>query len=328
MLARPYFLAVPDFVFKSFQIVMSSSAFLILVFFPHRRYCFRSNRFMKEGQWLLREIAVSSCGSIVVSGVNNTTYWTSIDVYSFADSRERPKILYSKEFERYESEGRSYRTRLSSFVGSDDQTLVSCVGNKIEVFQVSTGEVIRFRKVNGSARSMSVRGNELLIGFFNSNKIIVYDVVGLDIIKSITLEGIKDGYWPYDMAAISGRIFFCEGRPTPQGIERSLIYEDKNGTLLSELAKPSDEAWYVNTLTVCTSLDLVAVSWLDSFRRLPEVHNQIVFYSLLSKSPSSFLIIDVESDVSRIRISERGDKLVTGNQRTWEVKVYDLVSMQ
>ncbi|KAJ8034678.1 Protein NLRC5 [Holothuria leucospilota] len=212
-----------------------------------------------------------------------------------------------------------YYGRRVSFI--DDDVLVSCLGNKLEVFQVNKDEVIRSRRVNGEAMCLSVRERrEIFIGFYQSHKITVYDAIDLNEIKSIFLQGIQDGCWPYDMTAIADRIFVCLQSIEKEGHKSSLIFEEKSGNILSELIKPtSTSSRFIDGITANTQLSVVVIAVFD----YNGAGQQLIFYSLLNENNCSFLIVEVESDVTRIRISDRGDRMITGDFSTGEVKVYD-----
>ncbi|KAJ8018526.1 NACHT, LRR and PYD domains-containing protein 10 [Holothuria leucospilota] len=214
--------------------------------------------------------------------------------------------------------------RYVSFI--DDDALVSCLGDKLEVFQVNKDEVLRSRRVNGRARCLSVRERrEIFIGFEESNKITVYDVIDLNEIKSIILQGIQDGYYPYDMTAIADRIFVCISDGKEEPIQKSLIFEEKNGRILWELTKPTDTVqWYAHGLALNITLNVIAVAWSQTLEGTRKGKDVIVFYSLLSENNCSFLIVEVEFDVYRIRISDRGDRIVWINNVTDEIKVFDM----
>ncbi|KAJ8034773.1 hypothetical protein HOLleu_21749 [Holothuria leucospilota] len=295
------------------------------------RYCVQHSRFTKQDGWRLYDLSFSLNGNIAVTGYNENTYRTYIDVHTnvrHSDSRDKPKLIYSKEFEKYEDGKWIYPYTSVSFI--DDDVLVSCPGYKLEVFQVNKDEVLRSRSVNGSARCLFVRERrEIFLGFYQSNKITVYDVIDLNEIKSIILQGIQDGYWPGDMTALDDRIFVCVGDGKEVSNHKSLIFEEKNGRILSEFTRPTDTVkWYVQSVGVnMNTLGLAAVVWWDSYYYKEDTHRQIVFYSLLSENNCSFLNVEVESGVYRIRISDRGDRMITGNIWTGEVKVYGMAEV-
>ncbi|KAJ8034700.1 hypothetical protein HOLleu_21652 [Holothuria leucospilota] len=294
------------------------------------RYCIQHSRFTTQDGWRQRDLSLSWNGNIAVTGRNVNTHRTYIDVYTNVtrfDSSDKPKLIYSKEFEKYEDE-RKYKARIVSFI--DDNALVSCLGSKLEVFQVNKDEVLRSRRVNGDASCLSVRERrEIFIGFWKSNKITVYDVIDLNEIKLIILQGIEDDCFPYDMTAIADRIFVSVGEAKEGSERKSLIVEEKNGRILSELTKPTDTVqWYVGSVGVnINTLGIAGAVWRDSYYSKNARHREIVFYSLLSENNCSFLIAEVESGVYRIRISDRGDMMITGDWETGEVKVYDMAEI-
>ncbi|KAJ8018630.1 hypothetical protein HOLleu_43285 [Holothuria leucospilota] len=306
------------------------SSFLVCL---HSRYCIQHSRFTRQDGWRLYDLSLSLNGNIAVTGGNEKTHRTYIDVYTnvrYSDSRDKRKIIYSKEFEKHTSDEWEYRGRKVSFYHGSDTTILSGLGGKLVVIDLIQGRIIRYRDIklvnHGGIRCLSVRETEIFIGFYQSNKITVYDVIDLNEIKSIILQGIQDGYWPYDMTAIADRIFVCAGDGKGENNYKSLIFEEKNGRILSELTKPTDTVkWYVNSVGVnMNTLGIAGVVWNNSIYYKEGEYNTVVFYSLLSENNCSFLIVEVEYGVDRIRISDKGDKMITGDQRTGEVKVYDM----
>ncbi|KAJ8034672.1 Serine/threonine-protein kinase/endoribonuclease IRE2 [Holothuria leucospilota] len=300
------------------------------------RYCFQHSRYTKQDGWQLRDLSLSLNGNIAVTGHNVNTYRTHIDLYTLvrhSDSRDKPKIIYSKESEVFLLDGLRCWGRFVSFYPGSDTTILSGIGNKLEVIDLSQDQIIKSRKIKlvnyGWIVSLSVREAEIFIGFKESNKITVYDVIDLNEIKSIILQGIQDGYWPYDMTVIADRIFVCVGKAKEESNHKSLIFEEKSGRILSELTKPTDTVkWYVKSVGVdMNTLGVAVVKWYDSYSKQEERHRQIVFYSLLSENNCSFLIVEVQSGVNRIRISDGGDRITTGNIWTGEVKVYDIAEV-
>ncbi|KAJ8034696.1 hypothetical protein HOLleu_21646 [Holothuria leucospilota] len=295
------------------------------------RYCIQHSRFAKQDGWRLRDLSLSLHGNIAVTGYNENTHQTSIDVYTdvrHSNSRDKPKIIFSKEFEKYQREMESHRGRYVSFIEND--VLVSCLGDKLEVLQVNKDEVLRSRRVYGISRCLSVRERrEIFIGFYQSNKVTVYDVIDLNEIKSIILYGIQSGYYPFDMTVIADRIFVCVGEDKKGSNDKLLIFGEKSGRILSELTKRTDAVnWYVSSVGVnMNTLGIAGVVWWDSYYYKEDEYNTVVFYSLLSENNCSFLIVEVEFGVLRIRISDRGDSMITGNQWTGEVKVYDMAEI-
>ncbi|KAJ8034673.1 Serine/threonine-protein kinase/endoribonuclease IRE2 [Holothuria leucospilota] len=300
------------------------------------RYCFQHSRYTKQDGWRLLDLSLSLNENIAVTGYNVDTYRSYMYVYTLvrhSDSRDEPKIIFSKESEVFLLDGFRCWGRFVSFYPGSDTTIISGLGDKLEVIDLIQDQVIKSRKIKlvnyGWIVCLSVRETEIFIGFWESNKISVYDVIDLNEIKSIILHGIEDGYSLYDMAAIADRIFVCVGHDKEGSNHKSLIFEEKNGRILSELKKPTDTVkWYVNSLGVNrNTLGIAVVKWYDSYSKKEDRHRQIVFYSLLSENNCSFLIVEVESGVNRIRISDRGDRMTTGNIWTGEVKVHDIADV-
>ncbi|KAJ8032710.1 Protein NLRC5 [Holothuria leucospilota] len=297
---------------------------------PEPLFCLQHSKFTTQDGWKVYDLSLSLSGHIAVSGGNENTMRTFISIYNVkdSDSRDEPKVIYCKEFEVYSSQGVYYFARLISFVGSDDSQLTSCLCNKLELFDVSKDEVLGSRLVDGRVSCIFGKEREILINFFQSNRIAVYDTPDLKEINSIILQGfgIEDGCWPIDFTVVTGRFFVCVGYDGEESNHKSLVLEEKSGKLVSELTKPTGTNWFAHCIEVCASLGVVAVVWCDSCYLDNELRFQVVFYSLLSKNDSnfSFLKVEVEFGVLGIRISDRGDKLITWNKVTSEVKVYDM----
>ncbi|KAJ8044257.1 hypothetical protein HOLleu_11667 [Holothuria leucospilota] len=297
---------------------------------PEPLFCLQHSRFATQDGWKVYDLSLSFSGNIAVSGGNENTRRSFINIYHVknSDSRDKPKIIYSKEFEVYLSEGRNYWARLVSFVGSDDSQLASCLCNKLELFDVSKDEVLRSCFLNGRAHCLFVGGKEIFISFFQSNTIAVYGTPNLNVIKSIVLQGfgIEDVCWPCGITVATGRFFVCVGYDGADSNFKSLILEENSGKVVSELTKPTGTNWYAECIDVCASLGVVAVVWYDSYYINNKMRFQVVFYSLLDENDSnfSFLKVDVEFGVLGIRISDRGDKVITWNKVTSEVKVFDM----
>lgn len=214
-----------------------------------------------------------------------------------------------------------------SFANSNGDIIVTCLGDRLKVIQISEDTVLRSRYVKGSAMCLYVREREIFIGFYQSNKIIVYDVIDLNEIRSIILQGIQAGDFPWDVTVTGDTIVVCVGHYYDDSNDRALIIEEKNGKILSELSKPTERQWYVGNLAANVPLGVIVVVWYDSYYETEGEGFSIAFYSLLNINDSSFLIVEVESAINRIRISNKGDTLVTGNHRTGVVGIHGVVSV-
>ncbi|KAJ8021110.1 Intersectin-2 [Holothuria leucospilota] len=313
------------------------------VYLPTPRYWIQHSRFTKHDGLQLIDLSLSSNGIIAVTGINTSTHRSFIDVYTtyfrHSDSSDKPKLIYSKEFEKYITEdGMKYDARYISFIDSYDDNgglvIATCIGDKIELIDLNQDHIIKSRKVTlehhgDEITCLSVRERrEILIGFYVSNKISVYGVMDLNEIKSIILQGIQHGYFLTDMTAIGDRLFVLEVLAHEESNPRSLIFEEKNGRILSELTKPTDTVkWYVKGLALNITLNVVAVQWSQTYKGERKGKDVIVFYSLLSENNCSFLIVETEFGVEGIEISERGDRLITKKTETGEVKVYDMAEL-
>lgn len=272
-------------------------------------------------------LSISLTGSIAVSGGNTRTDRTFIDVYTIenSNSKDKSQLYYSKEFEKYENEEWIYRRRLVAFLESENNSIVTCIGDKLEVIQMSSDELLQYRKVDGLAHSLSVRQIEMFISFYQSSKVIVYNVTNLNEMRSITLHGILDGEFIPDITAVSNSLYL---RTYNSGTEtyKALEYQEENERSLTELTNPCGSPTYVWSVAVSVRLGVAAVVSSDSATIGKEL-DQIVFYPLITAKRTNFLVVDVEADLYRIRISDRDGGLLTGIQVTGEVKMYHMADL-
>lgn len=271
------------------------------------------------------QISTKSSENIAVTGRNINTFKTFIDVFAprYSDSEMTSDLLYSREFEEYMSEGRVYWYRYVSVVNAGC-TIVTCIGDKLEIIDVSDDKVLRCRSLDGEARCMSVREGEIFIGFKESNKVMVYDITLLHEMRVVVLQGIQDGLdGPFDMTVISDKLFVCIGRDSPESYHRSLVFQEQNGKVLSELTHTSSRRFYAYSITADLKSGVIAVVWLEKY--FLGGKTKIVFYSLSENI--AFLTAEIESSFLRIRISDGADKMIMGNHMTGEVNVYDMAEL-
>lgn len=264
-----------------------------------------------------------------MSGSNVNSQRTLIVIYAIKndfDFRDIPSILFLKEFEKYSTKERDYVARKVSFIDPEGVDVVTCLGDKLQVIKVSQDKILLSRRVNGETYCLHVKERELFVGFWESNSITVYSTIDLTEIKSIILEGIQEGDWPHDITVNARKFFACVGHADARSNQTSQIFGEEDGKLLSNLTHPTGTQWYAGSIAVNLPTGIIAVVWNNSFYRVEGERWQIVFYHLMSETNSSFLLFDVECGVTRIRISDSGERTVTGNLLTGEVKIYDTVS--
>ncbi|KAJ8034550.1 NACHT, LRR and PYD domains-containing protein 10 [Holothuria leucospilota] len=291
--------------------------------------CIQHKRFAKQDGWLLRDVTLGNSGSIVVSASNADSQRTLIDIYAVKngfDSSDKPNILYSKEFEKYSTKEKDFLARRVSFIDPDGVEVVTCLGDKLEVIKVSNHKILLSRRVEGETYCLYVKEREIFVGFWESNSITVFSTVDLAEMKSIILEGIQKGDWPHDITVTAGKIFACVGHADARSNQTSQIFNEENGKILSKLTHPTGTQWYARSLSVNLPTGTIAVVWNNSFYRVEGERWQVVFYHLSETYPS-FLIFDVECGVTRIRISDSGERTVTGNLLTGEVKIYNTAEL-
>ncbi|KAJ8019369.1 Protein NLRC5 [Holothuria leucospilota] len=287
---------------------------------PTPLHIIQDSRYAKQDGWELGDISLCSSGNFAVSGHN---YWIDqsyVSVYGStvdnSDSRDKPTLLYHKQF----TDELSWR-RCVSFIKPNSTEIVTCRYDEVQVIDYKRDVVLRSRKVNGRTTCLSVSESQIFIGLRWSDIIIIFDN-DLNKIKSIRLKGIRRDDWPWDMAAAADRLCVC----TWYG-GRAIVYSQDSGTILTKYTTGQDRRKKAHcrsspySIAVNIELGLTAVLWRQDYAS----QKQIFFY-VLSKN-KSFLNVNVESGVSRIRISSHQGRTVTGNEDTGEVKIYTLASL-
>lgn len=267
-------------------------------------HCFRLNRFKEQKDWRLWDLSVSSSGNIALSGHHWENGRTFIDLYSGREfsSTNKPKVIYSKEFDKYSN---NYRRCVALFENAVEK-LVTSVGDKIEVIDFKRKRVARSRRVKDTIRCISV-SEEQIITASGSSKVSIYDK-SLSKIKSLIMEELPGVDQPDDMIVAADKLYLCT---QTQGKAMSL--RKTNGNILTDFSPTTAEEPKAYSVAVSSQLHLLAVLWNG---------NEIAFYPL--SDSKSVLETKLDHDVSKIRISDTGI-LVTGNERTGDVKVYNLI---
>ncbi|KAJ8048079.1 NACHT, LRR and PYD domains-containing protein 10 [Holothuria leucospilota] len=279
--------------------------------------CISCSRFKTQDGWRLRDISVNALEEIAVSGGNINTFMTFIEVFFLQNEfRNKPTLLYLQEFAKYETKEQIYYLRYVSFMdlSSDCNKLVTCLGNKLDVIHTGKNEVLQSREVNGSVRCVFVRKGEVFIGFFETNEVAVYESTDLNQIKSIILEGIQDDEFPFDMHVTGDKVYVCAGK---DGEDRPLSFSENTGQLLSDFTRISAGLPFARGVTANIHLGVVAFVWANKER---EGNWQVGLYDV--QGNGSLMSFAVERCVPSIRFTQRGDKMVTGNRVTGEVKIY------
>ncbi|KAJ8023730.1 hypothetical protein HOLleu_36252 [Holothuria leucospilota] len=264
----------------------------------------------KQHGYRLWYLSLDLSGNIAVSGYHSSDR-TYIDLYSGnnSDSRDKLKLFYSKEFEKYSL----YMNRYVSFLDKNVSKLVTCIGDKIEIIDTKNeSKVLRSCRVNGETTCLAVREGEIFIGLWESQTVLVFNN-DLKETKKIRIQGIKDGDWPCDLQVIKDTVFVCTAGMLQW---RALSLSVYDGSIVSEYTDTTamyERAWRI---AVSEEMNLVAVVWLGYPKR------RIIVYSL--NKNKSFLVFDVDNDVTRIRISDRDRMIITGNKKTGEIQMYSL----
>ncbi|KAJ8023777.1 hypothetical protein HOLleu_36315 [Holothuria leucospilota] len=278
---------------------MSEVGRRIILIVQHERFT------TKQHGYQLEYLTLDLSGNIAVSGYHSSRR-TYIDLYSGnnSDSRDKLKLFYSKEFEKYSYYWYRYVSFLDKNVSSK---LVTCIGDKIEIIDTKDeSKVLPSCRVNGRTTCLAVREGEIFIGLRVSQTVLVFNN-DLKETKYIRIKGIEDGDWPRDLQVITDAVFVC----TQYGRVLSLSVYD--GSIVSEYTDTT--AMYAGAWSIAVSeeMNLVAVLW---------GRRRIIVYSL--NKNKSFLVFDVDNDVTRIRISDRDRMIIIGNKKTGEIQMYSL----
>ncbi|KAJ8023860.1 Netrin receptor UNC5B-b [Holothuria leucospilota] len=264
----------------------------------------------KQHGYQLEYLSLDLSGNIAVSGFHSSGR-TYIDLYSGnnSDSRDKLKLFYSKEFEKYSN----CFGRYVSFLDKNVSKLVTCIGDKIEIIDTKNeSKVLRSCRVNGETTSLAVREGEIFIGLFESQTVLVFNN-DLKEMKKIRIKGIKDGDFPWDLQVIKDTLFV---RTATWPRNRALSLSVYDGSIVSEYTDTTAMYGLSWSIAVSYEMNLVAVLWYKYQKK------GIIVYSL--NKNKSFLVFDVDYDVTRIRISDRDRMIITGNEKTGEIQMYSL----
>ncbi|KAJ8034210.1 hypothetical protein HOLleu_20951 [Holothuria leucospilota] len=275
----------------------------------------QDSRYSKQDGWQLDDISLCSSGNIAISG--QRPYQSYVCIYGStvdnSDSRDKPSLLYHKQL-THKDDWQPWRPRYISFIKPNSTEIVTCHDDKVQVIDYNRDVVLRSRKVVGKTTCLSVSEGQIFIGVERSAIVNIYDN-DLNEIKSIRLKEMRRN-WPGGIAAAADKLYVRKaGRYG--GV---IVYSQDSGSILTEYTSGQYRS-YAYSIAVNTELGLTAV--LKSQGRSTTDQNQIIFY-LLSEN-KSFLTINVEPGVSRIRISDQG-RIVTGDKDTGDVKIYNLLN--
>ncbi|KAJ8023676.1 hypothetical protein HOLleu_36176 [Holothuria leucospilota] len=263
---------------------------------------------VKLHAYVLFDLSLSLSGNIAISGQDNRS--TFIDLYygKHSDSRYRFKLFYSKEFQKCTDD--LAQRRCVSFLEKDGSKVVTCSGDRIEVIDTKhESRVLKSCRVNGETSCLTVREGEIFVAINGSQTVIVLDH-DLRKTKNVTLKAIKYGDCPYDLQVVKDTTYVCT--------IKHLALADSDYGIVTDYRDTTGKYRQAFSITVSEKLGLIAVLWGGIVRG----GNRIIVYTLTENK--SLLVVDVESAVARIRFSGRDRMMITGNEKTGEVKLYDL----
>ncbi|XP_071822150.1 uncharacterized protein [Apostichopus japonicus] len=279
-------------------------------------------RFTVRKDYVVFFMDVLDTGRLAVSGYNNTTKCSFIDLFMLQldpDSQEKPLLLtsepyYSEEFTEF---GSSWRT--VCFL--DDRLFLTRCKNTVALYDSSNGGLVNQGKFNGEARCMTTRDGLVYVGLFRSNEVIVLDARELRIKKTIILKGLEGVDSPCDITVSNNKLFICTGR-----YDRALIYNSEG-----EIEQEYTDTQYsrARSITVSEEKGLIFILWYGVGES-----RQVVVYSLsgghssISGGDSSIsgghilASFKVPDNSRRIRINNNINRLFVVTWKTGKVYEY------
>lgn len=202
--------------------------------------------------------------------------------------------------------------RCVSFLEKDGRKVVTCTGDRIEIIDTKNeSRVLRSHIVSGETSCLAVREGEIFVAINGSRTMIVLDY-DLKVTTNITLKEIKDGDCPYDLQVAKDTTFVCT--------IKHLAFADSDDGIVTDYKDTRGKYRRAYGITLSEELGLIAVLWGG----IVLGGNRIIVYTL--NENKSLLVVDVDSAVARIRFSGKDKMMITGNKKTGELKMYDLVS--
>ncbi|XP_071850197.1 uncharacterized protein [Apostichopus japonicus] len=260
---------------------------------------------------------VLDTGRLAVAGYSSKKNNTFIDLFMFninPDSQEKPLLLtpdpyFSEEFTEFGSEWRPVCLL-------DDRLFLTCCNDTIALYD-SNGGLVNQGKFNGEASCMTTRDGLVYVGL-DSKEVIVLDSRELRIKKTITLKGLGDYDWPFDITVSNYKLFICT-------VDwRALMYNSEGEIEQEYTYTQYRYAW---SITVSEEKGLIFILWGGEGR-------QVVVYSLsgghsaISGGHSSIsgghilASFKVPDDSMRIRINNNINRLFLVISTTGEVYEY------
>lgn len=256
---------------------------------------------------------------VAITGYNGRTNDTFVDLFMIDPDSEGNTTLgasrrcYSKEFIYLGSISRSVCLL-------DDHRLVTCCGNKIELYDTShpDGGQVKEGNVVGDPVCMTTKGDCLYIGLFKSNRVIIFDFQDLSTPRdTITLLELKPGEWPDDMAVSTNKLFVCTG-----GCRRALMCTFE-GAIEHEYTKHQYKA---SSVTVSEKEGFTFILWIGGMcNRVVHVYSS---FGVPSITGGHILAsYNCPDDFWRIRINENVNRLYMVTRETGELHILQIVSI-
>ncbi|KAJ8023432.1 hypothetical protein HOLleu_35878 [Holothuria leucospilota] len=272
----------------------------------------RPQRFTnKRRNWRLLDVCIGLAGNIAVSGYAFRTNRTFIDIFSSPQKKfgigTKPPLLYSREFVAV----RGYSWRYVCFL-EEPNKIVTGVDNTLDVIATDENKVLRSYEVNDIIRCVSVSEKNIFIGSL-SGAVYVFDKV-LNFLETIRLEGLQNVVIEdvlQDMEVVPGRFFVCTHKCMPlwDKNRKALAFRGTNGKELHTFTTQDARG-------VAASLEYGILCVLFS--------NRLAVFSL--SGYHCIFVVDMDSCADKVSISNRGI-MVTGEQETGEVKIYDIKAL-
>ncbi|XP_071822193.1 uncharacterized protein [Apostichopus japonicus] len=256
-------------------------------------------RFTVQDGYEVLVMDVLDTGRLAVAGYNDKTECSFIDLFMLQfdpDSQEKPSLLTSEPY--YSEEFTEFGSELRSVCLLDDRLFLTCCNDTIALYDSSNGGLVNRGKFNGEAYCMTTRDGLVYVGL-TSSEVIVLDARELRIKKTITLTGLEDRDYPWEITVSNNKLFICTGRD-----DRALMCNSE-GEIEQEYTHTQYSAW---SITVSEENGLIFILWAGG------EGSQVVVYSLSGghssisgghilasfKGPGNFLGIRINNNINRL----------------------------
>ncbi|XP_071843122.1 uncharacterized protein [Apostichopus japonicus] len=214
--------------------------------------------------WRTSHFMLDASDKIAVCGYNDRLNVTFIDLFSGLEP------LASKEI--YEPTDRIMWPRFLCFL-EKAQLIATCSDRTLQLYKYEMKMPLDAAALNGEVTCMASREEHILIAFFQSRKVDVFDLK-LKNIKTIFLEGM-DGDWPFEITAIvdPNKIFVCTT------LENKALQYNDHGFLRCKYNNLTRPELAPMSITVSKQLDQLFILWGKEHILVHSLGNNRLLYS-------------------------------------------------